>query len=84
MEFVGSLQQLVQSVTQQSWLLEQLLWDPVVQVLDTRVRLEFPANALGAHSFHPLAVKLEYKIRIQVHKPGIIKTLQPQLKHTAF
>lgn len=28
----------------------QQLWQ---QVWDTRARLEFPANALGAHSFHP-------------------------------
>lgn len=39
-------------VSLQRWLVQQLL-DPVLQVLDTRARLEFPANALGARSFHP-------------------------------
>lgn len=46
-------------VSLQRWLVQQLLVqqllvrDPVLRVSDTRARLEFPANALGARSFHP-------------------------------
>lgn len=38
----------------------------VLQALDTRVRLEFHAIALGAHNFHPLRGKKVTIVKIRL------------------
>lgn len=67
----------------QALLVSLQLWDHVLEVLDTRVKLEFHANSWEAHNFQPLKRKqISFRDNIQAISILICLNLTPHISVT--